>query len=75
MTVETYTYLADLPDGINEMVCPCADGNYTIYLDARLDQAQRQRAYRHALRHIERNDFERENVDEVEAESHKEDMK
>jgi len=75
LTVETYTYLTTLPDGINEMVCPCADGNYTIYINARLDHEHRQQAYRHAMRHIERNDFEKDNVGTIEAENHGEDMK
>lgn len=75
MTVEAYTYLTTLPDGINEMVCPCADGNYTIYINDRLDLEHRQQAYRHAMRHIERNDFEKDNVGTIEAENHKEDMK
>ena len=71
MTVETYTYLTALPDGINEMVCPCADGNYTIYINDRMDPEHRQQAYRHALRHIERNDFEKDNVQEIEEAAHK----
>jgi hypothetical protein len=53
------------------MVCPCADGNYTIYINDRLDHEHRQQAYRHALRHIEQNDFEKENVQEIEEEAHR----
>lgn len=70
----TYTYLLDLPDGVNEMVCPCLDG-FTIYINARLDHEHQQQAYRHALRHIERNDFDKEDVGMIETENHKEDMK
>jgi len=71
---DTYTYLLDLPDGVNEMVCPCLDG-FTIYINARLDHEHQQQAYRHALRHIERNDFEKEDVGAIEAENHKEDKR
>ena len=70
MTVETYTYLTDLPEGIDEMVCPCADGNYTIYINGRLDLQHQQQAYRHALKHIERNDFEKDHVGRIEKEAH-----
>lgn len=51
------------------MVTPCIDG-YTVYLNARLTYAGRVRAYHHAMRHIERNDFERANVQEIETEAH-----
>ena len=49
-------------------ICP-TDG-YTVYLNARLSYAGRVRAYLHAMRHIERNDFERANVQEIETETH-----
>lgn len=66
---EVYVYIADLPDRVDEMVTPCIDG-YTVYLNARLTYAGRVRAYHHAMRHIERNDFERTNVQEIETEAH-----
>lgn len=67
---EVYVYLVDLPSGINEMVTPCADGDYTVYLSARLDNAHRQRAYEHALKHIRNNDFQKTDVQQIEAEAH-----
>lgn len=66
---EVYVYIVDLPDRVDEMVAPCIDG-YTVYLNARLSYAGRVRAYLHAMRHIERNDFERANVQEIETETH-----
>lgn len=66
---EVYVYIVDLPDRVDEMVTPCIDG-YTVYLNARLTYAGRVRAYHHAMRHIERNDFERANVQEIETETH-----
>ena len=51
------------------MVTPCLDG-YTVYLNARLSYSGRVRAYHHAIRHIERNDFEAENVQKIEEEAH-----
>lgn len=66
---DVYIYIVDLPDRVDEMVTPCIDG-YTVYLNARLSYAGRVRAYLHAMRHIERNDFEEANVQEIETETH-----
>ena len=71
---DVFTYFVPLPDGINEMVTPCADG-FTVYIDSDLDEAHRIRAYNHAIRHITRGDFEKEDVGTIEAENHKEDKK
>ena len=67
--VDVFVYIVDLPDQVDEMVTPCLDG-YTVYLNARLSYAGRVRAYHHAIRHIERNDFEVENVQKIEEEAH-----
>jgi len=66
---EVYVYIVDLPDRVDEMVTPCIDG-YTVYLNARLTYAGRVRAYHHAMRHIERNDFEGFDIQEIETEAH-----
>lgn len=66
---DVYIYIVDLPDRVNEMVTPCIDG-YTVYLNARLTYAGRVRAYHHAMRHIERNDFEGFDIQEIEMEAH-----
>ena len=65
-----FTYIIDLPDNVNEMVTPCADG-YTVYLNAKLSYRGRVRAYEHALQHISHNDFEKYDVQLIEAEAHK----
>ena len=65
-----YVYIVDLPDRVDEMVAPCIDG-YTVYLNARLSCAGRVKAYHHAIRHIERNDWEKDNVQEIEKDAHK----
>ena len=68
-----FTYLVDLPDGIREFVRPCADGNDTVYIDARLDNIQRQEAYQHAIRHIQNDDFSKTDVQSIEYEAHRKD--
>ena len=68
---DIYVYVVDMPTTAAEMVMPCT-GGYTIYLNAKLTQDDRVRAYRHALRHVERNDWEKTDVQEIEYEAHKE---
>ena len=67
MTNDIYVYIVDLP--VDEMVAPCPEG-YTIYLNARLSYRGRVRAYLHALDHIESNDWEKVNVQQIEKEAH-----
>lgn len=66
---DIYVYLIDLPLAVREMVAPCIDG-YTVYINSRLDHAGRVRAYLHALHHIENNDWERPDVNQIESEAH-----
>ena len=67
---EVYVYLVDLPSGVNEMVTPCGDGNYTVYLSAKLSSIGQQRAYEHALHHIQNHDFQKADVQQIESEAH-----
>ena len=68
-TDDVYVYLVDMP--VNEAVRPCGPFSYTVYINARLSQDGRVRAYRHALEHIRREDFEKEgNADTIEMEAH-----
>lgn len=68
---DIYVYVVDMPTTAAEMVMPCT-GGYTIYLNAKLTQEERVKAYRHALRHVERNDWDKTDVQEIEYEAHKE---
>lgn len=65
-----FIYLVDLPGDITEMVCPCLDG-YTIYLNSRLSQSAQEKSFRHAMWHIEHNDFEKDDVQMIELLAHK----
>lgn len=56
MSENIYHYVISLPDGVDEAVLACADG-YTIYTADRLGHEERLKAYRHALAHIQNNDF------------------
>lgn len=47
------------------------DDSYTIFLNARLSQESRLKSYCHALKHIAEEDFNKENVQEIESNTHK----
>ena len=66
---DIFVYFVDLPNNINEMVTPCADG-YTVYINARIGRENALRAFEHAVGHILHNDFEKANVGEIEAIAH-----
>lgn len=67
---DVFVYLVDLPVSVSEMVTPCLDG-YCVYLNSRLSQSSMEEAYKHALYHIEHNDWEKDDVQLIEAEAHK----
>ena len=54
----------------DELVTQNEDGSYTILLNARSSFERQQEACRHACRHIDRHDFEKDNVQLIEAETH-----
>lgn len=64
-----YVYLVKLPPHVNEMVVPCING-YTVYIDETLDDAHRIAAYDHALKHIKNSDFDKSDVQQIEANAH-----
>lgn len=68
--MEIYTYYTELPSGVAEMVTPCF-GGYTVYIDSTLTFEGRMKAFRHALHHIEHGDFDKDNVQSIEAEAHR----
>lgn len=56
---------------VTEAVTQNADGTYTIFLNAKMSAEKRLMAYLHALGHIQGNDFEKSNVQEIEYYAHK----
>lgn len=66
-----YVYVVPFPDGIREAVTPGFENDYTIYLNEKLSDEEKLKAYRHALNHCINNDFEREDVQEIEEQAHR----
>lgn len=54
----------------NEMVVANEDGSYTILINARLSRKGQLKAYEHAMRHINNNDFEKSDVQAIEFTAH-----
>lgn len=52
------------------MVVPNEDGSYTILINARLSQEGQLRAYQHAMKHIQNEDFEKSDVQSIEFKAH-----
>jgi hypothetical protein len=66
---DIFVYYVDLPCRVHEAVTPCF-GGYTVYLNRKDDPFRQQKAYEHALKHIENNDFEKTDVQQIESEAH-----
>lgn len=64
---DIFVYIVDLPVGVAEMVAPCF-GGFTIYLNARLSDQGREKAYLHAIEHVERDDWKHNDVQTIESE-------
>ncbi|MDE6015075.1 MAG: hypothetical protein K2H41_05180 [Acetatifactor sp.] len=56
---------------IPEHLIKNADDSYTIFLNSRLSRETQLKSYYHALKHIEREDFHRIDVQKIEADAHK----
>ena len=55
---------------VGEQVIKNNDDSYTILLNARLSHERQLEFYKHALLHINNEDFEKDNADEIECKTH-----
>lgn len=67
---EINVQILNMDTKIPEQLIKNDDDSYTIFLNARLSQESRMKSYYHALTHIKQHDFEKENVQEIEQETH-----
>jgi hypothetical protein len=63
--------MVKLPAGVNEAVTPCSDG-YTVYIDIDLPDHKIEKVLKHVIQHIDNNDFDKNDVQTIEIDSHKE---
>ncbi len=66
---DIFVYYTKLPQGVTEVITPCL-GGYTLYLDENISDEKRFQAYMHALGHIHNKDFEKHDVQIIEAQAH-----
>lgn len=73
MTPDANVIVMDFPNTKEkEMITENSDGSYTIFINARLSYNTQLKAYQHAIQHIENQDFEKADVQIIEAAAHKE---
>lgn len=53
-----------------ETVSRNSDGSYTIFIEASLSKKEQQAAFCHAMRHILGNDFDKSDINAIEAAAH-----
>lgn len=62
--------LLDDANGVPGSVWHNTDDSYTIFIDAKLCADHQQKIFKHEMKHICGNDFEKADVQEIEAEAH-----
>ena len=67
--------IMDMEYGIHEHLIQNHDGSYSILLNARDTRETREVSFAHALYHIVNGDFEKDNVQQIEADAHKKEGK
>ena len=68
---DVFVEIIDLgPTSIPETIVKNDDGSYTIFINARYSFEKQQESVRHALGHLQHNDFEKESPQSVEYEAH-----
>lgn len=71
-TADVNVIVMDFPNKKgHEMVVPNEDGSYTIFINAGLNRESQLKAYEHAMKHIENDDFQKTDVQEIEYIAHK----
>lgn len=60
----------DMPIGTPELIRHNEDDSYTVMLNAKYDHETLEKGFKHAIDHIHRNDWEKEDVQIIEAQAH-----
>lgn len=69
-TQDVNVVLLDLPTKEKEAVTKNEDGSFTIIINSKLSYKGQLLAYKHAMKHIQDNDFQKYNVQAIEASAH-----
>lgn len=60
----------DLPVSVKAFTVKSSDDTFIIFINSRLSYEQQQKSFKHELRHIKNDDFQKQNVDEIECMAH-----
>jgi len=60
----------DLPPKIKAVSTENEDGSYTVILNSKLNYEQNVESFKHEIRHIEKKDFDKDDVDMIELLNH-----
>ncbi len=72
MTIDYQVQLIQFPNTrTKETVVENEDGSYTIFIEASLDSAKQREAFQHAMGHILGEDFQKFDVNNIEAIAHR----
>lgn len=55
---------------VHEVVTENEDGSITVFLDKNATQESNKKRFLHVMKHLEGNDFEKEDVQSIESEAH-----
>lgn len=69
---DIFVHLIDFPKEkkVHEAVTENDDGSFSVFIDSRLSSDGQLREYEHALKHIENGDFQKPDVQLIEAAAH-----
>lgn len=70
MTADVNVVLLDFPTKGREMVVENEDGSFTILINSKLAYSGQLAAYNHAMTHIEQGDFQKHEIQSIEAAAH-----
>lgn len=68
MSISYQVILMDMT--VNEVVTENEDGSYTIFINSRLNYEKQMKAYLHAMKHITGDDFQKDDVQNIEYLAH-----
>ena len=63
--------LIDMDIVVGETICKNADDSFTVFLNSRWSVEEQKRCFCHALDHVRHHDWERFDVNEIEARAHR----
>ena len=71
MTENVNVVLLNMENGIHEQVTKNRDGSFTVFLNLKDSFETQKQSYKHAMGHVQNDDFQKSNVQDIEFQAHK----